>query len=157
MIRMTFRWALWVAPLLLAGCLLPQPDTPIIPPGVQPVSAPETDNGRTGIAGIGLLSGHVEGTGVTAITAVPVEGRGTQVRQQLGESGNFDLTLSPGDYQLELTVDGVAVKAPEKLTVQIGDTRTFVVTVKKDPASASVAETTVKEDATATPETPATP
>lgn len=167
MIRMTVKWSLWIAPLLLWGCMLPQPDTPIIPPFQVPVNAPEggrvgapmapTTEDQTGLMAVGMVSGRVDGTGVTAITAVPVEKRGTQESQAIESAGGFNLALAEGDYQLEVTVDGQPVRSAEVISVKVGEHRTFVVTVHRDPLKVTVAETTVREEPPATPENPATP
>ncbi len=167
------RWILLIAPLVMGGCLLPQPDTPIIPPPGAVMTGPgmapenpqtglpshETQKGTTTDASAtALISGRIQGEGVTGITAVPVSDAGLEVHADMGDAGIFDLTLAPGEYHLDLTVEGAIVRATPTITVQAGETRTFEVKVTPDPAAATLSETTTPvESPPATPETSATP
>lgn len=140
-------------PLWLAGCMLPQPDTPIIPPGAtmahdrmgnQEQNPPQA----VAPAADGLFAGTVVGGTASAIQATPEGESGTAVRQELGADGAFALTLTPGTYRIELVVDGAVAVLEPRITVEAGEDREVTLRISQDPLAVTLEET---------PEEPASP
>jgi hypothetical protein len=129
--------------LLASGCMLPQPDTPLVPPNVMVdaprATAPEapaqpaagTSSGGAELAA-GSLSGKVVGATATAIAAVQTDtGTGAQSRP-IGADGSFDLSLSSGHYWLDLTIDGAIKRVGQPISLGGGERRVITLTVAGD-------------------------
>lgn len=154
----SFLLAIAWMPLWLAGCMLPQPDTPIIPPGVQAPMASERAGDAAPLATPApqitkaedaLFAGAVVGAEASAIQATPEGASGQAVRQELGADGAFSLTLTPGTYRLELVVGGEVAVLEERLAVEAGQDRHVTLAVSRDPLKVTLEE--------APPEAPASP
>ena len=151
--RVNAYWPI-LAALLLNGCLLPQPDTPIIPPRMgdavnmphaAPVPVPVPDVPRAGEAGMtvaqpnGTLNVVPSGLGVSAITAVAVEDAGRVVKSEAAEGG-YRFSLPPGRYWLDVVAEGQVLRVGQAIDVQAGAARAITLTLSKDPLRAVVQE-----------------
>lgn len=154
--RVNAYWPL-LAALLLNGCLLPQPDTPIIPPrmgdamsapGAAP-TAPEIERSAGANAAIapapvataadGTLNVATSGLPVSALTAVSVEDP-ARVAKSEAVAGGFRFALPAGRYWLEVLVDGQTLRVGQAIEVSGGAARSITLTLSKDPLKAVVQE-----------------
>ena len=158
------RWMFAVLALLASGCLLPQPDTPPVPPSVAgPMTAPQEGavGGKADAmpnAGTttmqpppsplpGALVGRVEGLAATAIAAVSVETGEPIASVVVGAEGAFELSAPAGRYWLELTADGQAMRVGQAIALAPGERRTLVLRVEGD-------RVTIEEQAPLVPTSP---
>lgn len=137
-------------PLWLAGCMLPQPDTPIIPPGATMAHDHRQEGSMPTVAPAaeGLFTGAVVGGTASAIQATPEGEGGAALRQELGADGAFALTLTPGTYRIELVVDGEVAVLEPRITVEAGQDREVTLRIGRDPLTVTLEEV---------PEEPASP
>jgi hypothetical protein len=132
--------------LLASGCMLPQPDTPLVPPNVMvdtpratspaapaAPAQPAAGNG-SGAAELvaSSLSGQVRGAQATAVAAVNADTGATADSRPIAADGTFGLSLPPGRYWLDLTVDGAVKRVGQAISLGGGERRTITLTVAGD-------------------------
>lgn len=168
--RLHTRWIVAVAALMASGCLLPQPDTPWVPPGALPTSAeagraedasmsapaaaPQAtalpDPGPTGRPWV-QLSGRVVGIEATSIAAVHESG--FRVVHPFGADGEFVLAIpyrSTNQYWLELTTARGVLRLEPPIVVTGPEPRRITIRVEGD-------RITLEEEAKLTPAASPTP
>lgn len=140
------RWIVAAAALMASGCLLPQPDTPWVPPGVQ---TPVSEGARPADATIAQpaapqataepvpgpsarvwvqVSGQVVGIEATAIAAVAEVG--WRVDMPLGAGGEFALSVPWGlfnRYWLELTTANGVLRLEPPISLSGPDARRITI------------------------------
>lgn len=164
------------AATLLTGCLLPQPDTPIIPPlmpqpraGV-PAAAPAAD--QTAMVGAPeaaltkdvpaeetRLVGRLSGLAVERVTAVPLAEGMEKVTASVSDL-RFELGLLGGDYWLDFALEnGETLRLERPLAVAGGQTREIAIEltagtatlVEEVPLVAPASDAVPVEEPVATP------
>ena len=167
MMRAHRLWFL-VPALLLSGCLLPQPDTPIIPPlapgpMAAPAKAPAPEAlpqeagamadpnttlvppGETRMA-MAALKGMISGLAVTRVVAVP-EYEGPKLEAAVEDSA-FALDVPVGGYKLDLiTADEQSVRIDRVITLEPGVTLQLTIEAKASPLEATITEEVTIEPA----------
>lgn len=132
--------------LLASGCMLPQPDTPLVPPNVmvdaprattpEAPAAPAQPAAGNASGGAELaassLSGRVEGAQATAVAAVNADTGATADSRPIAADGTFSLSLPSGRYWLDLTVDGKIERIGQAISLGGGERRTITLTMAGD-------------------------
>lgn len=165
--RLHTRWIVAVAALMASGCLLPQPDTPWVPPGAATgVQAPMPEGARpadstmtapaapqaTALPDPGpsarvwvQISGRVIGIEATDIAAV-AEG-GWKATHTFGTDGTFVMAVPYGRYWLELTTATGRLRVEPPIFLNTPEERRITLKVEGG-------RVTLEEEARFTPATP---
>ncbi|MFN3430593.1 MAG: hypothetical protein ACK46X_11630 [Candidatus Sericytochromatia bacterium] len=158
------RWIVAAAALIASGCLLPQPDTPWVPPGAAgpmaegarpgdatmtaPVAAPEAtatpDPGPSARVWV-QISGRVIGIEATDISAVAESG--WKATHTFGADGTFVMAVPYGRYWLELSTASGRLRVEPPIVLNTPDERRITLTIEGG-------RVTLEEEARFTPATP---
>lgn len=140
--------------LVLSGCLLPQPDTPILPPRGVPRSNPDvpmaaprpTQEGAADVGGARqqpvVLAGRIEGAAIARLRLLAPGSETATAETAVSPDGSFRLEAPAGDYVLEFQREAAVARTQGLVSLRAGAPLELTIVLDEARSTARITQTT---------------